>query len=287
MTRRPIAPRERPSDDTAGRLPTDRQGSWYRTMALAGVILLALAVPYGSTQPADRLLVTVLDAAGAPVPGLTRDDFTVRRGGMEIDLVSVDPAPTTVQVVAIFEGLAVTQRQLTSALSTFIGSLDEESIVDMQSVEGALDAAIMEAIEDLAARDAQRPVILMLGQASEITPSALQSSQVRGRRRARDLMGDIDQLSARLVEHGIQFYGVSAAQVPLANLERLAQSNGGVFQILGAPTELGETVEAIGRALGTQYLLSVSPAAGGLPEVTVARVGAGTVRVGRLAATGP
>jgi hypothetical protein len=256
-------------------------------MALAGVILLALAVPYGSTQPADRLLVTVLDAAGAPVPGLTRDDFTVRRGGMEIDLVSVDPAPTTVQVVAIFEGLAVTQRQLTSALSTFIGSLDEESIVDMQSVEGALDAAIMEAIEDLAARDAQRPVILMLGQASEITPSALQSSQVRGRRRARDLMGDIDQLSARLVEHGIQFYGVSAAQVPLANLERLAQSNGGVFQILGAPTELGETVEAIGRALGTQYLLSVSPAAGGLPEVTVARVGAGTVRVGRLAATGP
>lgn len=253
---------------------------------MAGAILLTLAVPYGSAQPADRLLVTVLDGAGVPVTGLTRDDFTVRRGGTEIAVLGVDPGPTTVQVVAIFEGLAVTQRQLTSGLSAFIGSLDADSIVDMQSVEGELDAAIMQAIDDLVVRDAPRPVILMLGQASEIAPSEFQSSQVRGRRRARDLTGDIDHLAARLVEHGIQFHGISAAQVPLTNLERLAQSTGGVFRILDAPTELGETVEAVGRELGAQYLLSVSPSAsGGIPDVTVAGVDAATVRVGRLAAT--
>ena len=252
-----------------------------RVIAAAGFVAVTLSSPSTAfAQGPTRLLVTVVDDTGAPVAGLTRDDFTLRRGDVDLALTAVEPAPTTVQVVAIFEGLAVTQRQLTSALSQFIGSLDDESIVDMQSVDGDLDTAIVEAIDDLTARGAARPVILMLGQATEIAPSALPSSQVRGRRRATDLTGDIDQLAASLREHGILFHGVSAAQVPLTNFERLADATGGRFRILAAPDDLGGTMDAIARELGTQYFLSFAPsAAAGIPAVTVSRPAGATVRI--------
>ncbi len=256
-------------------------GHWLavRCLAAAGVVVATLSSSTASAQAPTRLLVTVMDEAGAPVAGLTRDEFTVRLDDVELDLVGVEPAPTSVQIVAIFEGLAVTQQQLTSALSQFIESLDDESIVDMQSVDGELDAAIIEAIDDLSARAAPRPIILMLGQASEIAPSGLQSSQVRGRRRATDLNGDIDRLAASLREHGILFYGVSAAQVPLTNLERLAAGAGGHFDTIAAPADLGGTMDAIGRELGTQYILSFSSSTPTeMPDISVSRPGATTVR---------
>jgi hypothetical protein len=236
-----------------------------------------------AAQSTTRLLVTVIDDTGAPVTDLRLDDFTVRRGNSPVDVTSAEPAPTTVQVVAIFEGLAVSQRQLSSALTRFIESLDAESIVDMQSVDGELDAAVVEAIEDLTSRAASRPIIVLLGQASEIAPSELSSSQVRGRRRAADLTGDIDQIAARLVDHGILFYGVSAAQTPFPNLERLSAVTGGRFHVLDAPETLGVTVETIGRELSAQYLLSLSssPATGPL-DVAVAHPAAATVRITAL-----
>jgi hypothetical protein len=250
-----------------------------RALAISSVLIVALSPLPATAQPGARLLVTVIDNTGAPVADLTRDDFTVRRGDVALDVTAAEPAPTTVQVVAIFEGLAVSQRQLSSALTQFIGSLDDESIVDMQSVEGELDAAVVQAIDDLTDRAAARPVILLLGQASEIAPSALPSSQVRGRRRAADLTGDIDHLAERLVEQGILFYGVSTAQAPLTNLERLSAVTGGRFHLLDGPEALGGTVDSIGRELGTQYLLSLSPSASTDPlDVTVARPDAPTVR---------
>lgn len=257
-------------------------GHWLpgRCLAAAGFVVVALSSSStGSAQTPTRLLVTVLNEAGAPVAGLTRDEFTVRLDDVELDLAGVEPATTTMQVVAIFEGLAVTQQQLTSALSQFIESLDDASIVDMQSVDGELDAAILEAIVDLSARAAPRPVILMLGQASEIAPSSLPSSQVRGRRRATDLDGDIDGLATSLREHGILFYGVSTAQVPLTNFKRLAAGAGGDFHTIAAPRDLSGTMDAISRELGTQYILSFSSSApAGIPDISVSRPEASTVR---------
>ena len=253
---------------------------------LIGLAVLCIALPsrpiatLGAAQEVhQRLLVTVTDAAGTPVSGLTAEDFTVRVEGDPLEIVSVDPAPPAVQVVAVFEGLAVTQRQLSSALSVFIGSLDDDSIVDMQSVEGELDAAIIEAIDDLHARAAARPVILMLGQASEIAPSNLQSSQVRGRRRAADLSGRLEQLAEFLAMHGIQFYGVSVTDVPLTNFARLAAGSGGRFQVVAASDEFSDALARIGRELRLQYLVSIraADAGGGVPRVTVARPGV-TVR---------
>ena len=244
--------------------------------------LLAIASPAGARQAPEMLLVTVLDDTGAPVTGLTRDRFTVRRDGVELEVLSVESASSTVHVIAIFEGLAVTQRQLTSTLSRFIGSLDDESIVDMQSVEGELDTAIVEAVSDLHARSTSRPVVLLLGQPSEIAPSSLQSSQVRGRRRAADLTGNIDQVAALLREHSILFYGISVTNTPLNNLERLAAETGGHFHAVEASDALEETVAQVGHALGEQYLISLSSSSSieAMPQVSVGDSSL-TVRAGR------
>ena len=246
--------------------------------------LLAAASPAGARQASEMLLVTVLDDAGAPVAGLTPDHFTVRRNGVELEVLSVEAASSTVHVIAIFEGLAVTQRQLTSTLSRFIGNLDDDSIVDMQSVESGLDTAIVEAIEDLHARSTSRPIVLLLGQASEIAPSSLQSSQVRGRRRAADLTGNIDQIAALLQEHSILFYGISVTDVPLNNLEHLADKTGGHFHVIAASDALEETAAHVGLELGAQYVLSLSASSsiGPMPQVSV-RDPRLTVRAGRHA----
>ena len=228
-------------------------------------------------MPADRpgrqLLVTVLDADGAPVGGLTREDFTLRLAGIERPVLSAEPVNPVVQVVALFEGLAATQRQTSTALISFITSLDEDSVVDMQSVDGTLEAAIVQAVDDLHTRAASRPVIVMLGQATEIVPSELQSSQVRGRRQAADLSGDLDQLGRILAEHGIVFHGVSVTEMSLANFEGLAAGTGGRFLTIPAPAVLSETLADLGRELGTQYLVSYTATAGTLPDLAVTRPG--------------
>ena len=233
------------------------------------------ALPVAAGQAPARLLVTVVDADGAPVAGLTREDFMLRLDGTRRETVAVEPVGPTAQVVAIFEGLAATQRQTSAALTSFIASLDDDSIVDMQSVDGELDDAIVEAVEDLHARGATRPVIVMLGQATEMVPSELRSSQVHGRRQAADLSGDLDRLGRLLVEHGILFYGVSVTEVSLASFEALAKGTGGRFEAIPAPAALGDALTGIGRELGTQYLVSYAsdPATGTPPTLEVTRPG--------------
>ncbi|GEM_PF-2978265 len=235
-----------------------------RPRSVGGRLLLSAALTIGATsapsvtaaQNPAQLVVTVVDDEGIPVAGLTRKDFVLRLGGTEREIVSVDATQRTAQVVAIFEGLAATQRQTSAALASFIGSLDDDSIVDMQSVEAELEKAIVEAVEDLHARAVPRPVIVMLGQGSKMVPSELQSSQVRGKRQAADLEGDRDRVGRLLAEHGILFYGVSVTEISLANLEALAEGTGGRFEVIPVPAGLGDTLTAIGRELGTQYLVS-------------------------------
>ncbi len=228
-----------------------------RLLLAAGLTIEATSAPsVVAAQNSLQLVVTVVDDSGAPVAGLTREDFILRLGGTEREIVSVEATERTAPVVAIFEGLAASQRQTSAALASFIGSLDDDSIVDMQSVEAELDEAIVEAVEDLHARAVPRPVIVMLGQGSMMVPSELQSSQVRGKRQAADLRGDRDRVGRLLAEHGILFYGVSVTEISLANLEALAEGTGGHFGVLPAPTGLSDAMTAIGRELGTQYLVS-------------------------------
>ena len=243
-------------------------------LLLAGA-LVGVVVPVAAAQSPLQIRVTVLDAEGTPVAGLTREDFALRLNGVERDILAVEPVAPVVQVVALFEGLAATQRQTSAALTSFISSLDDDSIVDMQSVEGRLDAAIVEAVDDLHARGVSRPVIVMIGQATEIVPSEFQSSQVRGKRQAADLTGDLDQLGRLLAAHGILFHGVAVTEVSLANFQTLAAGTGGRFEVMAAPAGLSETLTGLGQELGTQYLVSYMSevAAGTGPVLDVRRPG--------------
>ena len=227
-----------------------------RSLVLALTVLMLAPV---SAQAPAHLRLTAIDADGVAVNGLTREDLTLRSNDVELDVISVAPASPTAQIVAIFEDLAVTQRQLNDAIAQFIGSLDETSTIDMQSVDGRLDDAITLAVGDLHARAASRPVIIMMGQASEIAPSELPSSQVRGRRRAADLSGDVPALAQLLANHGILFYGVSVTNVELPNFQTLAASTGGRFERLPDSTRLNETLTGIGLELGSQLLISYVP----------------------------
>lgn len=234
-------------------------------------LLIALVVQAPLAQSPAQTIVTVTDGDGAPVAGLTREDFIVRAGEVELEVVNAEPAPPAVQIVAVFDNLAVTQRQLNAGIARLIGALDDESVLDMQSVDGELDAALLEAVDDLHARGAPRPVVVMLGQATEMARSELQSSQVRGRRRAADLSGDLDGLADLMAARGVLFSGVSVTRVPLPNFKRLAAATGGRFERIVDPAALGETLATIGRELGTQYRLSITPGAPGdsTPEVRV------------------
>ena len=232
-------------------------------------LILALVVPAALAQSPARLVVTVVNEGGAPVAGLTREDFTVRAGGVALDVVDAAPMSPDVQIVAVFDNLAVTQRQLNAGITSLIGALDDESILDMQSVDGELDAAIVEAVNDLHARGASRPVIVMLGQASEMARSELQSSQVRGRRRAADLSGDVDGLVDLLTAHGVLFSGVSVTDIPLPSFERLAAATGGRFERIDDPAALVDTLAGIGRELEMQYLVAVAAGAAETPAPQV------------------
>ena len=248
------------------------------TLLAVGTLLPLLASP-GTAQPAPEsqayLRLTALDPAGNPVNKLTLDELTLRLNGDELQALSIQPIAPTTQIVAIFEGLAVTQRQLNGAIGQFIGSLDDTSTLDMQSVDGNLDAAIIEAIDDLHARGARRPVIVLMGQPSEMAPSALQSSQVRGRRRATDLSGDIDALGQLLTDHSILFYGVSITDAELPQLQALAAHTGGRFERLPDATRLNAVVSSIALELSTQHLISYMPteSTDTFPNVELARPG--------------
>lgn len=222
-------------------------------------LLLALVIQAPLAQAPVRTIVTVVDRDGAPVAGLTREDFSVRAGEVELEVVNAEPVPPAVQIVAVFDNLAVTQRQLNAGIAGLIGALDDESVLDMQSVDGELDAALVEAVDDLHARGAPRPVVVMLGQATEMARSELQSSQVRGRRRAADLSGDLDGLADLMATRGVLFSGISVTAVPLPNFERLAAATGGRFERIEDPAALGDTLAGIGRELGTRYLVTVAP----------------------------
>tara|TARA_B100001123_G_scaffold311941_1_gene348869 strand:- start:847 stop:1629 length:783 start_codon:yes stop_codon:yes gene_type:complete len=237
-------------------------------MPLRLLIAALLVAPSTAAQP--QLLISVLDQTGAPVTDLTTAGVSLDHDGAPLEVVSITALPTTVQVVALFEGLAVTQRQLNSALTQFISALDADSVVDMQSVDGPLDAAIMQAVGDLHDRGATHPVVIMLGQASEMARSDFQSSQVRGRRQAADLTGDLDSVRDALAAHGIPLYGISVTDRPLENLTALAIGSGGRFEIIGSPADFGDTLSGIGAELGHRYLLTYRAAnATAVPRVRV------------------
>src|SRR5262249_34664121 len=77
-----------------------------RAAALAGLVSagLALASPPGGLEERARVElvlvpVSIRDAAGLPVPGLTREDFTLYENGIRQEIATFDRDPTPVSIV--------------------------------------------------------------------------------------------------------------------------------------------------------------------------------------------
>ena len=238
----------------------------------AALVLLTVA-SHSRGQITGQFLVTAQDIHGNYITDLSADDLRLQRNGDRTTILDVVVRPSAVQAVVIFEGLAATQRQLNAALAAFIGELHIESVVDMQSVEGELDTAIIQAIDDLHGRDVARPVIVMLGQASEMARSDLQSSQVRGRRRAADLPGDLDGMQQQLADHGISFYGTSVTEVTLERLQGLARASGGRFAVIDNPDDLANTLVTLAQEISSQLLVTYQDDReyGAMPELILTR----------------
>jgi VWFA-related protein len=84
------------------RIREHRQG-WY-VAAIAVALAAALMPATGATQDHERhVYVTVLDADGAPVGGLTADHFAIREGGRDRPVLRVEPLRTPMHVAVLVD----------------------------------------------------------------------------------------------------------------------------------------------------------------------------------------
>jgi VWFA-related protein len=292
-----------------------------RSVAVAAAIAsLLTSVPAAQQTPAftagtDLVVVDVLVSRnGAPVTGLTADDFTVRDGGVpqKVTLAAVESMPVRLLLAldssASVRGPALDQ--LKQAAKTAIGSLrpaDEAGVlsfahnlsqtspwtanrdqvsqaIDTVTARGstALADAAFSAIA-MAPRAGTRTLVVVFTDGSD-TASWLSPTQVlQAARRSESIV------------YGVTLAG-NASEVPLDQLESwvtaeptlyrsgllpllVRQTGGEMMRAAGMPT-LGETFVAILSRFNQRYVLTYSPAgvpAAGWHPLEVAVRGGGDV----------
>ena len=235
--------------------------------ALLATLVLAAAISDPVHGQATPVLLTAVDASGTPLEALTADEVALSAGGRELGIVEVVPASADVQVAIIFEGLAASPSLVSEAITTFSSELSADSAVDVFTVSEDVLAVVDEAVADFQARQATRPVIVLLGQPQSLNQSRLGLTIARGV--AGDLDGDTTDLAARLETDGVIFYGVSVTDLPLDGLVRLAASTGGRFEIIPTSGQVVDRLRGIARELAGQYVLSYDGPAASRSDLTV------------------
>ena len=240
----------------------------WATLFSGAPMLLLVALSMGTIGPrlaaqetGQQVVVSVLDERDVPVTGLTVQDFRLRVEGTQRDVVRVEPASDAMQVAVLFEGLAATPQQTSAAVATLTELLGSGSEVDVMTVRDDLEAAISDAADDLAARAAPRPIIILLGQVQTLRRPLLSTPQVRARGVAGDFRGDVDLVARELSESGTMFFGVSVTEGTLDSLQQLARMTGGRFELIPTAADLADRVSGIARDLSHQYVLSYEPVA--------------------------
>lgn len=173
-------------------------------VAFAGLLATAPAVGAGGQQPPRAratesrgidIYASVVDGKGAPAPGLTVDDFTVREDNVAREVLKVGPATEPMHIVLVVDDSQAAEGAIPymrDALTAFVDAMKGKaeisivtvgerptSVVDYTSSTEALEqgigkifsrpnsgAHLTEAISDvsrgLARRKAARPVIVAL-----------------------------------------------------------------------------------------------------------------------------
>ncbi|MBL8140683.1 MAG: VWA domain-containing protein [Acidobacteria bacterium] len=264
-----------------------------RVVSALAVCGALLAAPHAQqpSQPMFRsatqvvpLYVTVTDATGRLVAGLTRDDFTILDNGvaqqiavfenesvpfsaslmidtslsmtLNLDLVKQGAEqflmrlePTDEAMVGAFNDKIQFACDLTSDRETLIGSLDDLGFGNPTRLYDSVD----QSIEELR-RSVNRKVVVVFTD-GEDTASKASLGRVIERSRTEEVMVYAVGIRSRMV------VGTQRIETrPDRGLKRLAEETGGGFYELKGTDELGPTFTKVAQELRSQYVLGFSPA---------------------------
>jgi hypothetical protein len=93
-------------------------------LVCASVVGVGSIVPVSAAGPTTRTVyVTVVDAQGRAVPGLTPDDFVVKEGGTLREIASVSPASEKIRLALMVEQPLVGQSYVRTGLAEFVARM--------------------------------------------------------------------------------------------------------------------------------------------------------------------
>lgn len=87
---------------------------------LSAVLALAMLPVLAAAPTARAVYVTVVDSAGQSVPGLTAADFTLREGGRDREITSVEPAKDLMTMVLAVEETLTPLGSVRQGLGDFV-----------------------------------------------------------------------------------------------------------------------------------------------------------------------
>jgi VWFA-related protein len=301
----------------AQRRPTRGQGSLAFLLVVAAAVLAAsgpaaaradqpLEVTIQQLDEADfldlRLVVSVTDAGGRPLTGLTAENFQVEAGGVRLplkDARTVLDAGTGVGVVLAIDvsgsmegdpldrakdvsrefilqlasADAVAALAFTEKVTTVQGFTSDQdtAIAAIQSLASGGDTALYSAVTaaaDLAHQSNQpRKAILLLSDGQDTAAAGSVTRET-----------SIDQAKAS----GVPFFVVGLGDaIDEPYLSELAQVTGARFFRAPSPGDLQELFDAISTLLRTQYVLTVDGSAIPADQPSLAVTAEGGGRLGR------
>lgn len=247
------------------------------TLALTSLGAVTVDAAQAGAQVTRKVYISATDAKGAPVTDLTTADITVKEGGKEQPIASLEPAVAPMQVAILVDdgGTGAFQSAVGQFLQRTIGhgqfsisllSPQATKLVDftedVDALKGALSRmgargrlqpdgdqmleAIADASKTLQSRKAERPVIVAMtmagGQPHSIDPKNVLTT-------------------LRLSGAGLYVVSFTGADLGMVMGDGPKQSGGRVEQA-GSGTAIAAAAAKIADALQHQYLLTYSLPAG-------------------------
>ena len=275
-----------------------------RMFVLAGLVLslgVLQSEPAHAQGPVDRTYIQVMDANGAPVTDLSAEDFSIRQGDVEVEVVGIELINQPLRLAILVDNAAGGReyfRDLRDGLPGFVDALPADSQAKLILLSGRARTAvdysdglpkIRERLQEFFAdantasgffagvRDtvsrfdgARWPVIALI---TTDGPSMSSTSFTEGK---------YDELGEWIREGGVTVHALAmntrqgdGFQTAIAR--QLTQMTGGWYDSLNGPTRaVGEKLAAMATeiaerqaASANQYLVTFAPAPGATPNTLV------------------